>query len=275
MRHFLLLLCAATFLVSCDNVQDNSNAFQGNVDGIFFKATAASGVKNPDRSYTLTGINGAETLELTVERIGAGVFEVGPNSVNSAVYTDAGGGVYSTDFSGGEGAIVVSQFDTAGPTLSGTFDFTAIRPGLDTIRISRGLFFEVFVDRNPTVVAGDDDDPVDPTNAGTFVAEIDNDVFNTQIVSANSDNSVITITGVAGGRSLTVNIPIDAVEGSYVIPEGGFSAAHVDGSTVEEAISGTVVITLHNTDDNIIKGAFAFETETHSITIGQFNVTYQ
>jgi len=273
MKNLILLLCAATFLVSCEDIQDNSSEFQGEIDGTFFQASTVTARKNADRSYTFTGENASETIEFTVESIGAGIFPLGPGSVNNAKFTDASGGVYSTDFSGSEGEIIVSRFDTAGPTETGTFSFTAVRPGIDTVRISRGLFFEVFVDRNVNPEA--DDDPVDPTNAGTFVAEIDDDLFNTQIVSANSGNNSIIVTGVAGGRSLSITIPLDATEGSYSIPEGGFAAAYVEGSLVEEASSGTVVILTHDTGNNVLKGAFTFQTATHNVTLGQFNVTYQ
>jgi hypothetical protein len=49
----------------------------------------------------------------------------------------------------------------------------------------------------------------------------------------------------------------------------------VEGSTVEQASTGTVVITSQDTGNKVIKGAFTFETANHSITLGQFNVTYQ
>jgi hypothetical protein len=272
MRQLLLLLCAATFFVSCENIEDNTSAFQGDIDGTFFQATAASGAKNLDRTYTFTGLNAEEKLELTVSQIGAGIYELGPNSENKAVFTDASGGVYSTDFSGGEGEIVVTRYDTAGPTQTGTFTFTAVRPGIDTIRVSRGLFFEVYFDN--TMPSTDDEDPVDPTNAGTFVAEIDDQVFNTQIVSANSNSTNITITGVASGRSLSLKMPIDTTTGNFSLDQN-YQASYIEGSDVEAASSGTIVITAHNTTNKTIKGAFAFETQNHSITLGQFNVTYQ
>ena len=50
---------------------------------------------------------------------------------------------------------------------------------------------------------------------------------------------------------------------------------YVVGSETNEATSGTIVVISLDTENKTIKGTYSFETETHTISFGQFNVTYQ
>jgi hypothetical protein len=268
MKRIILLIFVIIALVSCESTETNSPALQGELDNVFFSANDARASKNEDGSYNIQGITEFETLTLHIRKDQLGVYPVGGDRPNYATYEDANGNLYATNPLG-SGEIVLSDRCISCGTLTGSFNFTAILPGIDTIVAQKGIFFEV---KFP--VPGDDDSD-QGGNAGTFVAQIDGVPFNPFNVAAVNTGNNIIITGATTSTTLALRFPLDIVAGSYPLPSGGFQASYtVEGNPAETAVSGNIIIVEHDPNTNKIKGTFSFQTASTIITLGQFNVTY-
>jgi len=261
MRNLILFLFAIVALSSCNDIQDNSPAFQGEVDNLFFKALDAQVVENEDGTFTIQGISLDETVTLKISSTQSGTYTLGGQSNNFATYEDEAGQVYASNPEG-EGTVIVTG-DELGSLLSGTFNFTAILSGLDTLAISNGIFFEI-----PYGVSNED-------VAGTFSAEIDGVPFIPFTISAADTGNSIVVIGSANSNSITLGIPVDITSGSYEIPATGFIASYSVDQISEDAEEGTIIIIEHDTTNKTIKGTFSFKTASYIISVGQFNVTYQ
>jgi hypothetical protein len=118
-------------------------------------------------------------------------------------------------------------------------------------------------------------DPPDPGNDGTFSADIDGNPFTAVSVNAVDTGNSIVITGSSTSTTILLRMPIEIEAGTYTLPASGFNGSHSINGVTEEAIGGTFVIESHDTGTNVIIGTFIFETASHSITAGAFNVAYQ
>lgn len=261
MRNLVLFLFAIITLISCNDIQENSPAFQGEVDNIFFKALDAQVIENEDGTFIVQGISLNETVTLKISSPQDGTYILGGESSNFATYENSSGYVYTTNPEG-EGKVIVTS-DTLVNALSGTFNFTAILSGQDTLTISNGIFFEI---------------PYSGTNsdvAGSFSAKIDGTPFIPFTISAIDTGNSIVIIGSANSNSITLGVPVDITTGLYDIPATGFIASYSVDQVSENAEEGTIIIIEHDTANKTIKGTFSFKTASYIISVGQFNVTYQ
>jgi len=142
MKNLLLLAFTAILLFSCTDVETNSPAFQGSIDNIQYKATDSRALYNDDGSFSIQGVSVDETMTLKISSNNIGTYVVGGTSGNSATLENSSGIVYSTNPEGA-GEVIVSSSDAASKLISGTFNFTAMVPGVDTIRVHNGVFYEV------------------------------------------------------------------------------------------------------------------------------------
>jgi len=247
---------------------------QGSINETFFGALDARAVENEDGSFTIQGLTQNQNLTINISGPQAGTYEFGGNSENSAAYVSENNVTYFTN-PFGEGQAVITNWDATNKTLSGRFDFTALIPGIDTVNVARGVFYQVpynFIEIDDPVIE-EIEDPA--TNAGTFAAQIDGESYTPFAVSAvNSDNQ-ITVTGSSAMESISIVVPNSVTAGSYQITNSEFAASYRIGAVTEPAISGQVFIVSHDVSAKIIKGTFSFMTDNYSITIGQFNVIYQ
>ncbi|MDT0556365.1 DUF6252 family protein [Patiriisocius hiemis] len=267
MKQIITLLLLVTVFTSCEeNIQDNTPAMQGSINEEFFRANDSRGTLNEDGSFLIQGINGVETMTLRLREFRRTTYQLGGNSSNYATFEDKNGNVYSTDPLG-SGEIVLRSPSTVESGLAyGDFKFMAVRPGIDTIFVDKGFFFEV-----PFGNGEDDDDTV---NAGSFVADIDGVTFNPFTVSAVDTGNSIVILASTSNINITISVPNDVTPANYSLPMTGFTATYADGTITESANSGTIIVLEHDTATNEIKGTFAFETDSKSISLGQFNVVY-
>jgi hypothetical protein len=266
MKRIMLLIFAAITMVGCENIETNSPALQGELDDIFFEAIDARAVENEDGSFNILGVTQDETLTLHINKSQLGTYPLGAGKPNYAIFEDANGNLYATNPEG-DGEIVLTDRCISCGLLSGTFRFNAVLTGIDTITAQKGIFFEV---RFPTA---SDDDP--QTNAGTFVAQIDGTQFNPFTVAAANTGNNIVITGASTSNTILLRFPVDVTQGNYTLPMTGFQASFTNGAVTETAESGVIIIVEHDPAARTIKGTFSFETASASITVGQFNVTYQ
>lgn len=273
MKIRILLMITIAFLASCTVQEDRSPALQGTINENFFGALDARAVENEDGSFFIQGTTQNQNLTIYVSSPQTGTYGFGGNSTNYATFISENDITYFTN-PFGEGQAIITNWDSTNQTLSGRFDFTAVIPGVDTLKISNGVFYKVpygFETLEDPVVGPED--PV--TDAGTFAAAVDNDSFTPFAVSAINSNGTITVTGTGITEAISLTLPNTAQQGSYQITDPGFAASYRVGTTTEDAITGQVIVISHDVPTKNIKGTFNFMTENHSVSLGQFNVIYQ
>ncbi len=267
MRKFISFLVVFLILcIACDNVETNTASLQVNIDEFFFKADATVASKHQDNSYTITATTNDQTLILHVDSPAANEYPVGGASDNWATYEDENGNIYSS-VPDGEGAIIVTSWDTSYKTLTGEFAFKLVLPGIDTLQFSNGMFYEVpygfgVVDNVPQ-------------SDGNVIGKIDGVSFSPVTVNATNTGNNIVIVAVGSNYTITLTFPNDITTGNYNIPSGGITATLSNGTTSETAIQGITVVVEHDTDFKVLRGTFSFETENHQVTVGQYNVSYE
>ena len=264
MKNLFLFLISTIVLVGCEDLEKNSPALQAEIDNVFFKALDANTSQNNDGTFLIQGFTGNETLSLKISNIEVGAYQVGGTSENYATFENIVGSVYSTNPEG-SGEVIITDSNTSLNAITGSFNFTAMIPGVDTISVHNGVFYQVrYVGGN-----GNND------NDGTMVANIDNIPLSPNSVNAAETDSSIVVLGSNNTSSVFIKVPINVEEGFYDLPEIGFSAKYTLNSVEETALSGTIVIINHNVSAKILAGTFYFTTENHVVEQGQFNKSYQ
>jgi hypothetical protein len=272
MKTTLVTLFIVAFIASCTVQEDNTPALQSTIDENFFGAIDARAVENEDGSFYIQGTTQNQDLTMYVTSPSPGSYSFGGDSDNFATFKASNQVTYFTN-PFGEGQAIITNWDAVNRTLTGRFNFTATVVGVDTIKVTNGIFYKV-----PYDFAQEEDPVVDPPtiiNAGSFAAKVDDVLFAPFTVSAIHNDGFIRVTGSTSMESISITIPSALLEGVHQITESGFTASYRLGATTEPAISGQVIIVSHDVANRIIKGTYSFLTENHSITIGQFNVTYQ
>ena len=269
MKRIILLIFAAIAFAGCEDVQDNTPAMQGSVNEGFFKATDAFGSLAPGSttSYLLQGLNSDETLTLGLPSISPGTYILGNTPNSYASFVNFEGNIFST-IPSGDGFIEVTSMDGANKTVTGNFRFTAYSGTQDTLKVQRGVFYQV-----PYAIGIQVQDP--GTGDGALSARVDGVLFEPDLVSADNNQINIRIRGAKSGRQIELRIPIDAVAGTYDITQGSYFGKYLDENGVLEAgNSGNITVIANNTQERTISGTFGFVTTNHTITLGQFSVSY-
>jgi len=266
MRTFMLFLLAAFALISCEDIQDNSPAMQVVLNDQLFKAIDARAEIMQDGTLVIQGLTDVEGLTITLNNSAEGVYTLGGNAINRAVFQDFLGSIYTTrPF--GDGEVVIQNVTEN--TLTGTFKFNAYRFGLDTLNGQKGFFFKV-----PILAGTTSTEPVPPVNL--MSATIDDSSFVAESVTAVDSNDLIVINGTRDNKTLTLSFPNTLTSGNNPIG-GDLSASYTFEGTTFNAVTGIISIVNHNTTIKEISGAFSFETEGPDgvlVTQGQFNVSY-
>lgn len=271
MKQLLLFFLFAILLSSCENTETNDPALQAQLDGSFFKAIDARVTENEDGTYLIQGISQRETLTMKVTSIATRTYDFGSTSSNYASFETANSDTYYTNPLG-SGSVVISNYDEGAGNISGTFDFSAVIEGVDTLVVQRGIFFEAPVKRYEEPAVDPDETS---TTAGNFVAHINGNPFNPFTVSALETVDSIIITAGTTNRSVIIKLPLGIAPGNVLLPEMGFNVTYSDGNGSEDAVSGNLILFSHDVASKHVKGTFYVQTATNAITLGQFNVIYQ
>ena len=268
MKRILILSLVLITFYSCENLEDNTPALQSTVDQEFFKAIDARATENEDGSFLIQAITNVESLNLRIPSGDPRVYVLGGTSPSYATFENALGDTYTTDPDGG-GSVVITNWDTTGKTLSGTFTFNAVLADRDTLFVEQGVFFQVPYGGLESI------DDETPPNAGTFVARIDGVTFNPFTITAVGGPNAITIKGASTSNTVTLQLPEDIGVGGFTLPLDGFVATYMNNEINEEATEGNVTIFEHDIEQRRIKGTFSFRTPSSTVSLGQFNVRYQ
>lgn len=264
----LLVLVTAIFVTGCENTEDNSPALQGQIDEFFFKAADARASQNDDGTYTIQGITQDETMTIHLVSHNLGTYQLGSGYSNFASFEDSAGNMYTTS-PNGSGEVEITDRCISCGWLTGTFKFSAIQEGVDTLAVQKGFFFKV------SFLNGDlpSDAPV-PTDGALF-AEVDGEDYEANSVAATLENGSIKIEGFKDDDIIRIVIPADGVSGNYNYPTDGFSASIINNGVEDPAVSGLISINFNNTTTRITRVFFSFVTESGvQVTMGNTRVDY-
>ena len=150
---FLLIVIALT---SCEEeITRNNPSVQGLKDNVIWRANDYSAV-SVGNGLEITGLTRYETLTLRTNGKSKGTYNFTNTSTKSASFLDETDGnslVYSTVPTGGEGQIVITEYDEINQTVSGTFRFNAVNmdnnpAGGELLNFQKGVFYKVpiFID---------------------------------------------------------------------------------------------------------------------------------
>lgn len=155
MKKLIVLSLILLSVFSCgDEVEFNSPAFQGSLDGTSWRAKAFSASIDENGFLTLYGTNNIETLELIIPTVAVGVYVFGDVNTIEARFTAADGTIYSTNNNPRPsddppsypeyGEIRLNEIDNN--TFTGTFRFTAFNETATQSINFTGLTGEIGVD---------------------------------------------------------------------------------------------------------------------------------
>lgn len=264
-KYILPLLLAIIGFSSCENTEDNSPALQAEIDSVFFKANTSFLSANADGRFIIQGLSANKSLTISIGGEQEGVYTLGTIASNYAVYEDAYGNAYSTNPLG-SGTVTLTHVGDNGE-MSGTFEFMAIRPGIDTVFVSRGLFYDV-----PNGVIEEDDQG--GVNDGTFNALVNDVPFDPATVAATDTGNYIIVSGTTTSISILIRVPVDVTPGDYTLPMNGFQATYAQNAIGQDASEGIITIVSHDTGANNIRGTFSFQAGLNQVTSGTFDVNY-
>lgn len=262
-RFFLLFALALVTLTSCENVQDNQTSVQATVDNTAFNALYATSDINEDGSIDIQTSSDSRVITIHLGNTNSDRFQLGGTSGHYATFTDVHGNVYTTEGSG-NGFVEITDRCVPCGTINGRFNFTAVLPGIDTVEVSNGMFVDIAI--------GTPESEVDTRNK--FEAQIDTASFNPVTVNTINTGNFLLIEGQKGSTSLIIRVPITVQQGDYNLVAGGFNATMVEGLITQDANSGSITITSHNSDLKTMTGTFNFQVGSTEISQGVFDVKY-
>lgn len=272
MKRLLPILLLSLFIFSCSNeIQDSIPAFQGVKDSVFFRTASSSAVFNDNGSLTIQGTSETETLNILINSTNQSQVELGGDNPNTniASFTDEFGNIFSTASSSADGQI---NYQINGDnTVSGTFNFTALRNGIaDTLTFSRGFMFGI------PILSALGDTP-DTGSNDSFTARVNSVIFNPTVIASVESGNSLTVAGQTQQASISVIFPTNTAPGTYDIMEGTdiFATYRILADAMGlQSQSGTLTIITNDTVNREISGDFIFEVDGFSITDGEFSVTY-
>ena len=153
----IVMYCGLLMLVSCDDTEFNSPAFQADLNYNLWRADAFSARYNASGNLVISGTNNIETVILTLENNTVGTQELGSLYPSRAEFIDGFGTVFTTAVEPDEnesiyldlGQVEITQINTSSNRVSGNFYFTAYdEEGQNPVGLSNGIFFEVKIREN-------------------------------------------------------------------------------------------------------------------------------
>ena len=262
-RFILLFVLALVTLTSCENVQDNQTSIQATVDNTAFNALYATSDVNEDGSVDNETSSDSRVITIHLDNTTADSFDLGGNSDHYATFTDVHGNTYTTQGSG-SGRVEITDRCVPCGTINGSFDFSAVLPGIDVVEVSNGMFVDIAIGGPETEI----------DNPNKFEAQIDTASFNPAVVNTINTGNFLLVEGQKGSTSLIVRVPITVQQGDYNLVSGGFNATMVDGLITQDANSGSITILSHNIDQKTMTGTFDFQVGSTQISQGVFEVKY-
>ncbi len=143
MKKLLFLFIVLGAMVSCeDDIDDNTPAFQGTIDGEFFRASELSVTPGEDDVWILEGAMTIEKITLQIVDLNTGIYGLGENLRNTGTYSKEGDGTFFTGETGNTGNVTISEYNTEEGFISGVFKFTANNED-GSVNVQDGIFYRI------------------------------------------------------------------------------------------------------------------------------------
>ena len=257
--------------------QDTKNAsMTAKIDDVDWSATQAGGtVTNGILGVAGTKAQG-QTITLTVSQLASGGFGFDNQSTINVASVIDGNVTYTTNSAQGcYGQMFISEVNETDSVISGTFSFKAYSPfSKGFIEVTEGSFSNIpFTSELPATP--DNSLEVDIDGSAFIAASVNASVLMGKIMISASDSQMTKTVGFTMNEDIAV--------GTYDIGGlfGPVTAQYNIGTTIlMSATSGELVITKHDTGQNILEGTFEFEAEellgsnSASLTNGSFVINY-
>ncbi len=268
--------------------------FQVDINGETYVSEITSGAFiNGVVNITALRNNNEETITITFQANQTGIYQLGianPGEfyVNGAAYVpEAGANAFVSGLTGNtvsQGEIDLMVIDEANQTLSGTFNFTAYREetlgNVETLEFTNGSFTNI-------PYSGDLGDINNPDNS--FFAKVDGVEFVEDTVNGIEVLGAFNTIGITAVKNsfetIGITVPNDITPGEYTfgLPGDGSPVGQYNVSQTDAFIGdGTLIITVHDTENNRIEGTFSYTATSflgnpepiYEITEGTFGISY-
>lgn len=267
-RALILIFLAVIAVSSCETLEDNSPAMQATIDSTFFKAGDVLGKRYPNNNIRFQGVTQGEMLTIQTRKILQDTYILGPGEESFAQYQDVEGNIYTTDTPGGSGEIVITTRCLRCGWVTGTFQFVAINPGIDTITVSKGFMY--MADFNQDNLIGEEPN----ADENSLTASVNGAAFNPTEIAVNTTQGVVTTEAEAASQAIIVQVPENALPGTYNIGDVGYAAGYrVDGGTVI-ATDGTITVVSNDTLARQMVINFSFTAGEYQVTNGSMTIFY-
>lgn len=268
-RRILLLVLIpvlAISAISCEDLEDNSPAFQVTVNGELFKAKQMQITTEEDGGYMLTGIDETSILEIYLRNISEGSHSFGEESENILRFTNERG-TFTTAIKNGGGELMLTG-DSGLGDVTGTFHFLAADASGARMHGTNGHVYQLpFGDENMELPDFELED------GGEF--SVDGEVVNVIAVEAAEAEGIIAIEILgAEDRRVAIQIPQTIGVGVVTLPSDDESLVYYAGGEAYDVLGGTLEIEIHDNNTGVIKASFQVETEGAHEVVGTFRVTY-
>lgn len=268
-RRILLLVLIPILAISttsCDDLEDNSPAFQVMVNGELFKAKQMQITNEEDGGYVLTGINETGMLEIFLSNIAEGSHSFGEESDNILTFSNETGS-YTTRIKNGGGELLLTGDNHLGD-VTGTFHFLAADTSGARMHGTNGHIYQLpFGDENMELPNFEEED------GGEF--SVDGEEVNVIALEATEEEGVIAIEILgAEDRRIAIQVPQTIGVGEVTLPSAEESFVYYVGGEAYTVLGGSLEIEIHDNDTRVIKANFQVETEGERELVGSFRVTY-
>ncbi len=144
MKKSFVFLFLVVLSISCsEDIQFNSPAFQGVIEGVFWGASSSNASLDPQGILKISGLGANFTIQLNTSSTAVGTYTLGENDINTAIYLVDGIVQYSTGTDRGDGEIVITDYDATLGQVSGTFRLNAENNDQEVLNLQDGVFFKV------------------------------------------------------------------------------------------------------------------------------------
>jgi hypothetical protein len=272
------LVCACTKFESTEppgndgNPYGNTSNFTALINGIKWVGTASTDTASSQNGgITISGIdNTNQSISIFLNDTVTGVYPLNANTVNIAVYIDGNSAnphsftsSQSTDTTQAGGEVTLTDIDTAGKTISGTFQFNVYRKSDGQVnKITQGQFNKI-----PYSVS-----PAQANYSDTFYVQIDSLNWAAPQVLASAPTGQFVVGGASldGSQSVILIMPQNITPGNYTLSyaAGTYLGQYDpnDSTSLEAQGTGSLQILENNSVDGRLRGSFSFLAQPFSGT---------
>ncbi|SHJ61200.1 DUF6252 family protein [Aquimarina spongiae] len=272
---FYVLLCL--IITSCSkDIVINDPSLQAEIEGETFRTSIKKAVIYDDGTLVISGSEGERTISFTTSSTKLGTYKLDQQTVSKVSYKDYEKKFIPVD---GETAGEVIITEIYNNEISGNFYFKNLKDDNgDIVDFNHGWFY-----RLPLESGNVDEEPEIEINPcllnASLTALVDGNEMITDDHTADifgvKDASIL-IRATNENSEIVIVMPADTTPGTYSLTgSGDYSATYAWRGDKSSALSGTLIISEHNTDTQCISGSFEFETRSGTqVTEGFFDFGY-